>query len=163
MKTLIVYCSKYGTTEKCAELIKEKLEEQVSSINLQSNPYPDIKDFDVILIGGSIYAGKIQKEVKGFVKANEEELLKRNLGLFLSCGQAEKTEEYQKDVFTEKIYDHAFVKVNVGYGYIFEKMGIMSRLIVKKLAKINKTTIDIKYDNIEHLIEKVNGLGSLNG
>lgn len=36
MKTLIVYCSNHGTTEKCAKLIKDRLEGYVDLFNLKS-------------------------------------------------------------------------------------------------------------------------------
>ncbi len=64
MKTLIVYGTKHGTTEKCSKLLKDKLSGEVVIINIKKENMPDITEFNNIIIGGSIYMGQIQKEVK---------------------------------------------------------------------------------------------------
>ena len=66
MNTLIVYSSKYGCTEKCAKLIKEKLNEEVDLVNLKNVKDIDIYKYNKVIIGGSIYIGKIQKSVTEF-------------------------------------------------------------------------------------------------
>lgn len=67
MKTLIVYGTKHGTTEKCSKFLKDKLSGEVVIINIKKENMPDITTFNNIIIGGSIYMGQIQKEVKIFV------------------------------------------------------------------------------------------------
>lgn len=67
MKTLIVYGTKHGTTEKCSKLLKDKLSGEVVIINIKKENMPDITAFNNIIIGGSVYMGQIQKEVKKFL------------------------------------------------------------------------------------------------
>ena len=63
MSTLIVYASKYGCTEKCVKLMSKKLNDKVDLINLKNINDIDLSKYDKVIIGGSIYIGRIQKEV----------------------------------------------------------------------------------------------------
>ncbi|CAN5505563.1 hypothetical protein BH23BAC1_BH23BAC1_30750 [soil metagenome] len=68
MKTLIIYSSRHGTTEKVAALIAEKLEStEVYIINLKFKAKIDFDQFDRIIIGGSIHMGQVQKVIKDFI------------------------------------------------------------------------------------------------
>ena len=163
MKTLIVYCSKYGTTGECAKEMAEHIKGPVSLSNLQSGEYPGLKEYDTVLIGGSIYGGNIQKQIQAFTTAHQEELLRKNVGLFISCAFQDKSEAYFTDFFPDEIYEHAFAKVYVGYGYNFEKMGLVSKMLVKALAKVKESRLDIEKENIRQLGEMVNRLHGENG
>ena len=82
MKTLIVFSSKYGMVERCAKIIAEKLGGAVLE-NLRNNSDIKLSDYDTIIIGGSIYSGKIRDEVKEFCNKQFKELMKKRLGLFI--------------------------------------------------------------------------------
>ena len=57
MKTLILYESKMGYTEKCARILNRKI--QGSDIfDIESNDY-NLNDYDKILIGAPIYIGEL--------------------------------------------------------------------------------------------------------
>ena len=66
MKYLIVYTSKTGTTKKCAEILKVKLENS-TLINLEENT-PDLEKYSTIIIGTPIRMGKIDSKIKQFIK-----------------------------------------------------------------------------------------------
>ena len=72
MKTLIAYGSKHGAAAKCAVILKEKIRGEVEMINLQQIQNIALKDYDNVIIGGSIYAGAIQKQVTAFCSQNLE-------------------------------------------------------------------------------------------
>lgn len=84
MKSLIIYKSKHGTTEKVANYIKDHMPGETSLLHLDKYTQKvSLKDYDTVIIGGSIYMGKIQDRIKAFCKEHEEELLKKHLGLFI--------------------------------------------------------------------------------
>jgi menaquinone-dependent protoporphyrinogen IX oxidase len=57
-KTIVIYSSKYGYTKKYSEMIAEKLNADIYEIkHLGKNI---IKNYDSIIIGSGLYAGKIQ-------------------------------------------------------------------------------------------------------
>ena len=79
--------------------------------------------------------------------------------MFISCAFQDKSEEYFSTFFPAEIYRHEFAKVYVGYGYTFEKMGLVSRMLVKALAKVKESRLAIESENIRQLSEAVNHLG----
>lgn len=83
MNTLIVYASKYGCTEKCAKLLSKELYGEVDIINVKRMRDIDISKYEKIIIGGSIYIGKIQKGVTQFCSKNlhklKEKIISTNL------------------------------------------------------------------------------------
>ena len=65
MKTLIIYASKTGTTEKCAKEINRQLKD--SKIVNILNQNEDINKYDLIVIGTPIRMGMIDKKIKKFL------------------------------------------------------------------------------------------------
>lgn len=61
MKTLIVYASKTGTTERCAGILGPNLKD-VTIINLTVAQNEDINKYDLIIIGTPIRMGMIHKK-----------------------------------------------------------------------------------------------------
>lgn len=81
MRTLIVYGTKYGCTQKCAELLKERLSGKLFLQNTKSYR-SSLKEYDAVFVGGSVYMGKIRGEVSRFCRWHIKELLEKRLGLF---------------------------------------------------------------------------------
>ncbi|MEM2320173.1 MAG: flavodoxin domain-containing protein [Candidatus Bathyarchaeia archaeon] len=71
MKIVIIYESKYGNTERVAEMIAEGLKETVGTeVSLQKLKEADldkITDYDVILLGSPNHMGGPARSVKGFI------------------------------------------------------------------------------------------------
>jgi len=70
MKTLIAYSSKYGCTEKCVGTLAAKLSWEVDVVNLRGGKAVDLSGYDRVIIGGSIYMGRIQKQVTNLCVKN---------------------------------------------------------------------------------------------
>ena len=64
MATLIVYRSKHGCTESCAEKLTEKTKDDTTLVNLKEKRGFDLADYDTVLVGGSIHVGRIQGVVR---------------------------------------------------------------------------------------------------
>ena len=84
MKTLIASATGTGSSEKISTIIKEKLG-QADVYNLKTMPKLNLEEYDTVIIGGYIHAGRIAGPVKKFCRKNMEALLKKKLGLFISC------------------------------------------------------------------------------
>ncbi len=63
-RTIVIYSSKYGSTEKYAKQIAQTL--GCAECPLESFDWNELKQYDVVVYGGGIYAGKIRglKEIK---------------------------------------------------------------------------------------------------
>ncbi|KAB3536040.1 flavodoxin [Alkaliphilus pronyensis] len=157
MKTLIVYSTKYGATEKCAEILAKKLAGEVDCINLKTKNNIDLSTYETVIIGGSIYIGSIQKEVTSFCKDNLKALKNKQLGLYICCMRDEKEALDQLySSFPQELTEKAKAKEVFGGEFTISKMSFIDRFITKKVAKTNKDTAKYLYDNIERFAELMN-------
>jgi menaquinone-dependent protoporphyrinogen oxidase len=149
MKTLIAYGTKYGCTEKCASMLARKIPGEVTVLNLKENANHNIGEYDNVIIGGSIYAGKIQGIVKNFCEGNLKTLLSKKVGLFICCGfEGEKAEKQLVESFPATLQAKAMAKGFFGSEMSLERMGFLDRMIVRKVAKITESYSRILEDNI---------------
>ena len=94
MKILIVWAGKYGFTQKCAKLLKEKLSADTEIMNAkEAKELPET--YDAVILGSSVYAGNLRKELLGFIEHNREKLKRLKLGVFLS-GFDEDYDQYMR-------------------------------------------------------------------
>lgn len=164
MKTLILVSSKYGAAEKCAKLIMKDLEEKVDMINLKNKECKEIDSYDTVIIGGSVYAGRIGKEIKKIIENNKESLCKKNVGLFVCCKEeGEKAQEFIKANIPEWLIERAFIKEHLGHEINLEKMNFLERFLLKNIFKVKESYSMIDYDALKRLIEKINRMDVVNG
>ena len=159
MNTLIVYASKYGCTEKCAELLSKELIGKVDIINLKRVNDIDISKYEKIIIGGSIYIGKIQKEVSVFCSKNLDKLKEKRIGLFI-CGMQEGETiniEFSQN-FDPELIRITDVKEHFGGEFIFDKMNFMEKIIVKKISKVTSNKSNILKNNIHKFAQVMNAI-----
>ncbi|GHV51167.1 flavodoxin [Bacteroidia bacterium] len=85
-KVLVVYFSKYGSTKKYAEWIASELNGDIYNVNnIKQNI---LKNYDVIILGSALYAGKI----KGInIIINNYEKIKHKKIIIYTCGLADYT------------------------------------------------------------------------
>ncbi|PKM85684.1 MAG: flavodoxin [Firmicutes bacterium HGW-Firmicutes-11] len=150
MKTLIVYASKYGCTETCVKQLAGQMTGDTDLLSLKEKKDGiDLQDYDAVIIGGSVYVGKIQKEVPEFCTRHLETLLQKRIGLFI-CGMQEEAvlqQELQQS-FPEELLSVAIAKDHFGGAFNLEKMNLMERVIVKKVSKVTTNVTSIAEDRI---------------
>lgn len=154
MKTIILYASKYGATLEIAQRIAKKIGGVVIH-DLKQGNIPDLAEFGCVIIGASVYAGMIRKEAKAFVSRNEEILLEKQLGLFLSgMGENGEKEFFEKN-FSQNILQGA--KATKLLGGIFDpgKANFIERLIMKVVTKQSGLVNSINDDKIEQFVEEL--------
>lgn len=157
MKTLIVYTTKHGCTEKCAIKLKSSLTGETELRNLKKSAKIDLNDFKVIIIGGSIHLGQIQKKIKQFCLNNLDLLKGKKIGLFLCCmEEGEKAANQFNEAFPEELIKHASATGIFGGEFNFEKMNFIERSVVKKIAKADKSVSKISEENIAKFVDKIN-------
>lgn len=156
MKTIILYSSKYGSTEDCAKALKSKLEGESELVNLKNARRTDFQQYDWVIIGGSIYAGKIQKEVKKFCEGNIESLLTKNIAVFMCCITAEQVNDFFIRNFPAELLAHAAQTVNFGGELRQEKMGFLFRKLTVMIEKSGPVKSGILSENIDSLAVLVN-------
>ena len=157
MRNLIIFTTKYGSVEKSANLLQEKLNGETTIVNLKKETVPSIDAFDNIILGGSVYMGKTQKKLMKFAKTNLQKLLEKRIGLFLNC--AEKTEkkfEQCKNCFPAELYNKAVVKGFFGDEITWEKCSFFDKLIIKMITKSKESFSNINKEEIAKFAEQMN-------
>lgn len=156
-KVLIAYATKHGCTEECARILSGKMNADTDLLNLKENKNIDIRAYDKIIIGGSIYAGRIMKEVKDFCVKNESELKNKKLGLFI-CGMSEgDTAKQQVEAsFPQELVNAALAKESFGGKIIFGKMNFIEKKIIKAVAKVEADMINISESVMDRFAQTIN-------
>ena len=156
MKTLIAYSTTHGCTEKTSKELKEYFEGEVVLINLKLDRNPKLEKFKRVIIGGSIHAGQVQKRLKEFCLKNINELKSKELGLFICCmEQGETAQKQLLDAYPEELHRAAKSVAVFGGEFDFGKMNFLERMIIKKVAKVNKTTSKIDHEAIRKFSKRM--------
>lgn len=135
MSTLIVYASKHGSVEQCTSMLKGKLEGKVEVHNLKQGTAPSLESYDRVIVGGSIYAGRIQKEVTAFCAQNLMQLKSKKTGLFICCMNKENAAMQLNNVYPKELAESAAAKDSFGGTMRFSDMNFFERLITKMVSK----------------------------
>lgn len=136
MSTLIVYASKHGAAERCARSLSEKLTGKVDVFNIAGGKMPELNGYDKVIIGGSIYAGRIQKEVSEFCTKNISVLKGKKIGLFICCMIEKNTEMQLSSNFPQELLRIASVKESLGFEFDYKKLGFLEKTMTKMISKM---------------------------
>ncbi len=155
MSTLIAYGTKYGCTAECAKRLAERLDGEVYICNIKKEK-PDLSKYGKVIIGSSMYIGKIRKEVRAFCEKNLEVLKTKKLGLF-TCGMRPDTymEELEAN-YPKELSEIARAKDCFGGGFVFKKMNFIERKMVRQFIGIDHDMADIKEDRINGFARLMN-------
>ena len=135
MKSIILYTTRYGSAAEVAKRIQKEIGADCLTCNIMKEDAPSLDQFDTVILGGSVYIGKIQKKLTSYMIANLPQLLTKKIGVYI-CAGAKNPEDRDKeltDVFPAELLAHAVVKNVLGYAFYFEKMKFLDRFIMKKI------------------------------
>lgn len=155
MKTIIIYTSKTGTTEKCAQMIQEKIKGS-TIVNLDKK-VEDITSYDLVIVGSPIRMGMINKKIKKFLEKNLELLKTKKTAYFVCCGFNENKDTYFSQNYNKELLDNAIVYDSFGGEMDINKQKGFDRFITKMVMKNDKSNraVELLQDNIENFINKL--------
>ncbi len=150
MKAIIMYTSKYGCTEKAAYLLKTQLGEETEVVNLMHAKEPSLDRYDTVILGGSIYFGKIQKEMTEYILKNQTELRDKRLGLFICAGsKREQAVQELKTSFPEELFNKAVAKEIFGDEIYVQKLSLMDKFVLRMIKGKDLTGSGLSKETIE--------------
>lgn len=151
MKSLILYYSKYGSTEKVAKKIATKIKNfDLCSLGDFNNP---LDNYDVVYLGCPIYYGKMNKAFKNFVKKNKAELAKKDVRFYLlGIDDKNYNKTIHKNIDRDVLLNATIV--HIGGAYDFEKMSFIDRFITKRVSRFDTSVDLIQEEKINELIKK---------
>lgn len=135
MKILITYAGKNGATESCVARLCEKLAgKDVTAVHLGRESV-DPSEYDMVILGSSIYFGRLRPEVRAFLKQYGDTLMQKRVALFLCCGMKEEYPYYMEKLFPKALREHAFRTVFFGGTLRLEGLPFFDRVIVKSMRE----------------------------
>ena len=164
MNTLVLFSSKYGTTEKCVRQLATEIKGVVDIVNIKTDSIKPLDSYDNILIGGSIYVGTLNKDIKKQIEENAELLKSKNIGLFLCCQDKQKAlAEFMTLNFPAWIIEKSFVRAHLGHEIKLEAMNFFERNLLKHVMKVKESYSQIDNEAISSLAKEINRLEVVNG
>ncbi len=157
MKILIAYATRFGTTEKCVNILAEILRKknlEVELVDIKKNKRVKPEEFDMVIVGGSFLIFKMNAYVVKFVRRNLNTLLNKKTGIFM-CGEEEDWEKEIKKGFPEELLDKAVAKGYFGYEMLWDKMNPIMRSMGQKASETTEPISKINTENIKKFVEEI--------
>ncbi|MCB8995335.1 MAG: flavodoxin domain-containing protein [Bacteroidales bacterium] len=159
MKSVIIFESLHGSTEKCAKLLAGKVNSDIELARLQDKKDLDIEKYDTIIIGGSIHHGMIHSRIEKFIHNNHSILMSKNVGFYLCCmEEGEVAKKQFETAYPEDLRRKAFAKGLFGGEFNFGKMNFFEKKMTQKITGINSSVSKINLEEIDKFAAKVNDL-----
>jgi menaquinone-dependent protoporphyrinogen oxidase len=152
MRVLIAYGTRYGTTAECARRLSDLIPGGAILADLGRTRMPDMAEAATVLIGGSIYGGKIQREVPAFCERARSLLLTRPVGLFVCClFEDDRALAQLSSAFPDWLLGHAFARTWLGGELHPRALSLFDRLLVKGVPGADKDLARIQEGAIAEL------------
>lgn len=154
MKTIVIYYSQTGFTEKYAKWIAE--ETGADCLALAAAKRENLSAYDTIIFGSFACAGTIRK--LGWFKKNLERWADKKLILFCTGANPADSPEI-RSFFEQNLREPAFQKVSAFYcpgGLNYVKMPAFSKMMMKMFIKMLRSKKD-KTDADEEMIRVISG------
>lgn len=132
MKILIAYASSTGTVEKCVNLLKERLPQaEIRDLGKNRLSPPDPAPYDMVIVGGGIRGGVINSEVQVYLKNCADILAQKKFGVFICCGDDEKSAQLLAKNVPEILLDTAKAAMSFGGELAPERARGIDRFMLK--------------------------------
>lgn len=92
MSTLVLYASTTGNTRAVADYIAKKT--GGSAVDIKSAP-ADLSQYDTVIFGSRIHAGKTSKAMQEYIGVNYDVLKQKKVAFFICCMFKEQKAEKQ--------------------------------------------------------------------
>jgi len=156
LETLIIYASKYGCTEDCAVYLKNKLTNGATLVDVNKmDKRFDISGYGKIIIGGSVYIGKVAKKLRAFCVDNLNGLNDKEVGIFLCCALGEQADEVLANNFPPELIKNARSVKIFGSEARLEKMGLIDRTLIKAVTKGDFSKFVISHEQMDEFIKEM--------
>ena len=149
IKSLVVYASKYGSTREVAQAIADGLGADIAA----ASTHPDVRPYDLIVIGSPIYGGEYLDSLVEFIRVNRTYLAERKVAAFITAAADMRlnpglTGEEDEMLFTQQ--DYADGLARLAGGEVLSSRGFGGRLVPEQLDKRDYNLLDWFYRFLMH-------------
>ncbi|KAL0216009.1 hypothetical protein P9112_008193 [Eukaryota sp. TZLM1-RC] len=159
MRIAIVYTTKHGAVLKVAEYLKERINsDNICLFNAKDNSTIDCSSFDVIILGGSVYAGSVQKQLTSFINQNMDVLQDKHIGLFVSCMSQNQAQQVFDNTYPESLRSKSLCNALVGGELIMEKLNWFEKALTRVIGGQKESQSMLRYNEIDKIVEAINSI-----
>lgn len=156
MKTLIVYASRQGCCEKSAAMLSRRLGDDASLVALGADTRIDLAPYDMVIVGGPIYYGRLEGRVRRFCRQHLDGLLQKRLGLFICCMESgEQAAEELREAFPHELLVHATASGFFGGEIALERLNFVERFMVRSIAKVEHNISTLSEERIARFVAQL--------
>ena len=120
MKVAIIYgTNREKATVKVVDWLRQGFEDDGHEVSVGKPSKFDALDYDLIVLGSSVYGGKVQDDVIQFVMMNKDVLNEKSLATFIVCKETKTPEINMEQILcllTEDPVQQMFIE-----GYMFRE------------------------------------------
>lgn len=131
MNTLILYTTKSGASQYCAELLVEKMENSIAyDLSKES---PDISSFQTVVIGSGVRMGKFYKPIRNFIKKNESVLVSKKIAFYLCNAYPDTTQKAITKNIPKKLIERSVSIKSFGGKQPFNSSGNTDWILIENV------------------------------
>jgi menaquinone-dependent protoporphyrinogen oxidase len=150
MKTIIIYTSSNGCTERAVRELSQKLSGEVEPVDLMHHHSPPLEEYDRIIIGGSIHSEKIQQRINYFCLTHMHVFRTKEIGLFICCShEPEIARGAIENAFPEELHQMAKTEAIFSGKVNLDEMNIVKRILVKRVALVREHVSNLDSEIID--------------
>ena len=150
MKTIIIYTSSNGCTERAVRELSQKLSGEVETVDLMHHHSPPLDEYDRIIIGGSIHSEKIQQRINYFCLTHMHVFRTKEIGLFICCSHEPETARGAiENAFPEELHQMAKTEAIFRGKINLDEMNIVKRILVKRVALVREHVSNLDSEIID--------------
>ena len=134
-------------------MIAEKVKCETMDLNKK---YPNVNDWDLIVIGSNIRMGKFNKNVRAFLKYHKNELLNKKVAYFICSSSSDSTAEYFHNNLSPDLIANAVIMSNFG-GELQDNLKGFDKFVINMVKKANPDKeVKLQEEEITNFINKIN-------
>jgi menaquinone-dependent protoporphyrinogen oxidase len=150
MKTIIIYTTSGNCTVKAVNELSKKLSGEIVKVDLKKEFFPNMIEFDRVIIGGSVLAGQIDKRIKDFCNLHLDELRNKEIGLFICCTDELEVARHEISLaFPEELHQLAKTEAIFKSSYKLENMSFIGKMLVKRIPKVRENAMNPDENSID--------------
>ncbi|MHC1692536.1 MAG: flavodoxin domain-containing protein [Sphaerochaetaceae bacterium] len=147
MKTLIVYASKRGYVQECAQKLAELIGDGsgIARIGNEANK-KNLADYQAVIMGASVHMGRVPGALHRFGVKHQTQLMEKAFGLFLCGLDSSSQDTILNSTFSPALNSHAMGRQWFGGRLILKQY---NPIIRKMLGKVMGNGQDVHAERPE--------------
>lgn len=158
MNTLIIYATKHGCTKECATMLASFIKEKTHVSNIKEAKQIDLSHYSHVVLGSSIYYGKMQKKLIKFAKKYQHDLENKKIGVFVCDMNHKDIHSLIQNNFPSNLIHAIQLEKSFGGKFDFNKLSNFEKFVVKKVSNVHDHVTTVNKDAIQQFAIAMNNL-----